>query len=83
MLSDTDELRHLAMVVMDNQVPGCFLTDFVRRLQRSAGEESSAATRRAVQQISDRRPGLTPAEAAAELLRRADESDQSRGVSCA
>lgn len=70
MLSDTDELRHLAMVVMDKQVLGPFLGDYVRRMQRSVGEEPSAAG-----EISPRRPALTPTQVAAELVHRADKLD--------
>ena len=75
MLSDTDELRYLAMVVIEHQVPGPFLAAHLQQMERGAGEESSAATRLAAREIAPRRPGLSPAEVATELVHRADTLD--------
>ena len=42
MLSDTDELRHLAMAVLEKRIPGAFLSFHLRLMRRDAGEEPSA-----------------------------------------
>jgi hypothetical protein len=76
--SPTEELRYLAAMVACDDLHGPLLLQFIRRMQRKAGVEYSAAARSAARSIAQACPAMSAVAASAALGRVADDLDAAR-----